>query len=85
MRVPNTFFEIRDFSSLKLGNRALKAKLGRDSGLNLCVGGGMPKKLSVLRDWSTFWVGITGWRTLLRTSFVHFVKPLLYLGITTGF
>ena len=45
----------------------------------------MPKKLSGLRDWSTFWVGITGWRTLLRTSFVHFVKPLLYLGVTSGF
>ena len=34
---------IWDFPYLKLGIRDLKAKSGRDSGLKLCAGGGMPK------------------------------------------
>ena len=34
MRVPNSFFEIRNFSCLKLGNRALKAKL--EGGVRVC-------------------------------------------------
>ena len=42
-RVPNRFFGIWDFRYLKLGIRDLKAKSGRDSGLKLCAGGGMPK------------------------------------------
>ena len=39
----NRFFGIRDFPYLKLGIRDFKAKLGRDSGLKVCAGGGMPK------------------------------------------
>ena len=42
-RVPNRFSGIRDFPSLKLGIRNFKAKSGRDSGLKVCAGGGMPK------------------------------------------
>ena len=42
-RVPNRFSGIRDFPSLKLGIRDFKAKSGRDSGLKVCAGGGMPK------------------------------------------
>ena len=42
-RVPNKFSGIRDFPSLKLGIRDFKAKSGRDSGLKVCAGGGMPK------------------------------------------
>ena len=42
-RVPNRFSWIRDFPSLKLGIRNFKAKSGRDSGLKVCAGGGMPK------------------------------------------
>ena len=34
---------IRDFPSLKLGIRDIKAKSGRGSGLKVCAGGGMPK------------------------------------------
>ena len=34
---------IRDFPYLKLGIRDFKAKSGRDSGLKVCAGGGMPK------------------------------------------
>ena len=37
------FFGIRDFPSLKLGIRDFTAKSGRDSGLKVCAGGGMPK------------------------------------------
>ena len=43
MRVPNRFSGIRDFPSLKLGIRDFTAKSGRDSGLKVCAGGGMPK------------------------------------------
>ena len=32
VKVPNTFFGIRDFPYLKLGTRDFKAKWGRDSG-----------------------------------------------------
>ena len=42
-RVPNRFSGIRDFPSLKLGVRDFTAKSGRDSGLKVCTGGGMPK------------------------------------------
>ena len=72
MRVPNTFFEIQDSSSLKLGNRALKAKLGRDSGLKVCVA------LSGLRDWSTFWVGITRLRTPIEDPHLYTVLNPFY-------
>ena len=34
---------MRDFSYLRLGIRDFKAKTGRDSGLKVCAGGGMPK------------------------------------------
>ena len=37
------FFGIRDFPSLKLGIRDFTTKSGRDSGLKVCAGGGMPK------------------------------------------
>ena len=37
------FSGIQDFPSLKLGIRDFKAKSGRDSGLKVCAGGGMPK------------------------------------------
>ena len=43
LRVPNRFSGIRDFPSLKLGIRDFTAKSGRDSGLKVCAGGGMPK------------------------------------------
>ena len=43
LRVPKRFFGIRDFPSLKLGIRDFTAKSGRDSGLKVCAGGGMPK------------------------------------------
>ena len=39
--VPNWFFGIRDFSYLKLETWDFKA--GRDSGLKVCVGGGIPE------------------------------------------
>ena len=42
-RVPNRFSGIRDIPSLKLGIRDFIAKSGRDSGLKVCAGGGMPK------------------------------------------
>ena len=34
---------MRDFPYLRLGIRDFKAKSGRDLGLKVCVGGGMPK------------------------------------------
>ena len=37
------FFGIWDFPYFKLGVRDLKAKSGRDSGLKVCAGGGIPK------------------------------------------
>ena len=43
MRIPNRFPGIRDIPILKLGIRDCKAKSGRDSGLKVCAGGGMPK------------------------------------------
>ena len=44
MRVSNiNFVGMRDFSYLRLGIRDFKAKTGRDSGLKVCAGGGMPK------------------------------------------
>ena len=43
MRVPNRFSGIRDIPILKLGIRDFNAKSGRDSGLKVCAGGGMPK------------------------------------------
>ena len=42
-RVPNRFFGTWDFPYLKLGIWDFKAKSGRDSGLKLREGGGMPK------------------------------------------
>lgn len=84
MRVPNSFFEIRNFSSLKLGNRALKAKLGRDSGLKVCVGGGMRKKLLGLVD-------ILGWdygmEDPIEDPHLNTVLNLFYswIGVAGGF
>lgn len=50
MRVPNTLFEMRDFSYLKLGNRALKAKIRARLGIE-----------SVRRRWDAKkTIGITG-------------------------
>ena len=43
LSVPNTFFSIWDFPCLKLGIRDFQAKSGQDSGLKVCVGGGIPK------------------------------------------
>ena len=43
MRVSNKFFGMRDFPYLRLGIRDFQAKSGRDSGLKVCAGGGMPK------------------------------------------
>ena len=43
MGVPNRLFGIWDFPYLKLGIRDFKTKSGRDSGLKVCLGGGMPK------------------------------------------
>ena len=54
-RVPNRFFGIQDFPYLRLGIRDFKVKLGRDSGLMVCAGGGMPKKT----------LGITGLHEIL--------------------
>ena len=34
---------MRDFPYLRLGIRDFKGKSGRDSGLKVCAGGGMPK------------------------------------------
>ena len=34
---------MRDFPYLRLGIRDLKVKSGRDSGLKVCAGGGVPK------------------------------------------
>ena len=42
-RVSNKFFGMRDSPYLRLGIRDFKAKSGRDSGLKVCAGGGMPK------------------------------------------
>ena len=42
-RVPNRFFGIQDFPYLRLGIRDFKTKSGRDSGLKVRAGGGMPK------------------------------------------
>ena len=44
------------------------------------------KKLSGLRDWSTFWVGITGWRTLLRTLIytLHLTSFILRWWLSVG-
>ena len=42
-RVLNKFLGTRDFPSLKLEIRGLKAKSGRDSGLKVCLGGERPK------------------------------------------
>ena len=42
MKVPNSFFGIRDFPYLRLGIRDNKAKSGQDSGLKACAGGGKP-------------------------------------------
>ena len=42
-RVSNKFFGMRDFPYLRLGIRDFKANSGRDSGLKVCAGGGMPK------------------------------------------
>ena len=43
LRAPNRFSRIRDFPSLKLGIRDFTGKSGKDSGLKVCAGGGMPK------------------------------------------
>ena len=43
MRVSNKFFGMRDFPYLRLGIRDFKGKSGRDLGLKVCAGGGMPK------------------------------------------
>ena len=42
-RVSNKFFGMRDFPYLRLGIRDFKARSGRDRGLKVCAGGGMPK------------------------------------------
>ena len=71
-RAPNRFLWTRDLPYLKLGIRDLKPKSGRVSGLKVCVGGGMPKITSGLRDCTEFWVGITGLKkTLLGTLRFH--------------
>ena len=41
--VSNKFFGKRDFPYLRLGIRDFKGKSGRDLGLKVCTGGGMPK------------------------------------------
>ena len=41
--VYNKFFGMRDFPYLRLAIRDFKAKSGRDSGLKVCEGGGVPK------------------------------------------
>ena len=43
VRVSNKFFGMRDFPYLRLGIRDFKGKSGRDLGLKVCAGGGMPK------------------------------------------
>ena len=43
LRVLKKFFGIRGFPYLKLGIGDFKAKSGRDSGLKVCAGGGLPK------------------------------------------
>ena len=37
------FFGMRDFPYLRLGIRDFKAKSGRDCGLKVCAGGGVPE------------------------------------------
>ena len=49
-RVLKRFFETQNFPYLKLGIRNLKAKSGRVLGLKVCLGNGMPKIPSRLRD-----------------------------------
>ena len=49
-RVLKRFFGTQDFPYLKLGIRNLKAKSGRVLGLKVCLGTGMPKTPSRLRD-----------------------------------
>ena len=41
--VSNKFFGKKDFPYLRLGIRDFKGKSGRDLGLKVCTGGGMPK------------------------------------------
>ena len=40
---PQQVFGIQDFPYLKFGIWDCKAKSGRDSGMKVCAGGGMPK------------------------------------------
>ena len=59
---------MRDFSYLRLGIRDFKAKTGRDSGLKVCAGGGMPKNNS--RDYGiarNFGSELRDRKTLFRT------------------
>ena len=58
-RVSNKFFGMRDFPYLRLGIRDFKAKSGRDSGLKVCAGGGMPKVT----------LGITGFPAILGRDY----------------
>ena len=51
MRVPSEFFGMRDFPYLRRGIREFKAKSGRDSGLKVCAGGGVPKIKNNPRDY----------------------------------
>ena len=54
------FLGIREFPYLKpAGIRDFKAKSGRDSGLKVCAGGGLPK---ITR-------GITGWHEVLGRDY----------------
>ena len=69
MRIPNRFFGIRDFFYLKLGIRDSKAKLGRDSGLKVCVGGWM----------SNITIGITGLNEIFSRDYgieEHYCPPV---------
>ena len=66
-RVSNKFFGMRDFPYLRLGIRDLKAKSGRDSGLKVCAGGGMPKvTLGIARNFGS---GLRDRKTLLGTLY----------------
>ena len=49
-KVLKRFFGTQDFPYLKLGIRNLKVKSGRVLGLKVCLGTGMPKRPSRLRD-----------------------------------
>ena len=59
LRVVNRFFGIQDFPYFGPGIRDSKAKSGRESGLEVCAGGGMPKTT----------LGITGLNEILRRDY----------------